>query len=332
MTRKTRQTKSTSEPSPPKKNMADANAKDPKDLTLKDVIDQMKESMHELETKMEKKIDENAKKFEARCKTSDEKLDKIEANTNDMSDRITTLEQEVDSKNKTIQTLQSRVETLEEERRNHNVIIEGLPEEKNGNLRRTLDDLFGFLEVSYDSEWADSVFRIGVKNDKVKRPRAVKVCFLFVRCKNELYKNSYKLKKSQKYQRVYLVEDYPPKVQDQMKVMRAISAFAKSQGIDSKMRGPKIVIDGKASTYGELKHLPHNLTIERAKVIEVEDGVAFQSKHAFLSSHYPCTIKVDDKIYNCSEQLFHYTRAIENNEAAPGVVTVVVKRGADIYI
>ena len=96
-----------------------------------------------------------------------------------------------------------------------------------------------------------------------------------------------------------------------------------SQGIDSKMRGTKIVIDSKVYTYGELKNLPHNLTIERAKTIEVEDGVAFQSKHSYLSSPYPCTIKDGDKSYNCSEQMFHYVRAIETDEG--GVAREILK-------
>ena len=112
------------------------------------------------------------------------------------------------------------------------------------------------------------------------------------------------------------MEDYPSNVQEQIKEMRAISAFAKSQAIDSKMRGTKIVVDGKAYSYGELGTLPHNLTIERAKVIEVEDGTAFQGKHAYLSSHYPFTIKDGDKEYSSSEQMFHYGRGMRTKKGA----------------
>ena len=105
--------------------------------------------------------------------------------------------------------------------------------------------------------------------------------------------------------------------------MRAISAYARSQGIDSRMRGTKIIIDSKTYAYSELKDLPHELTIAKAKTIEVEDGIAFQSKHSFLSNRYPCTIKSDDRVYNCSEQMFLYTRAIENNEG--GVANLIMK-------
>ena len=169
----------------------------------------------------------------------------------------------------------------------------------------------------------DTAYRVGVTNDKSNRPRAIKISLPFLKCKTDLYKNSYKLKRSQNYQKVYLVEDYPPKVQDQIKVMRAISAFAKSQGIDCKMKGNKIIVDGKAFAFSELGNLPHELSIEKAKTIKVEDGIAFQGRYSYLSNHHPCTIKSDDKVYNCSEQMYHFTRAIENNEG--GVAQQILK-------
>ena len=128
----------------------------------------MKTSINDLETKLEKKIDESSQKSEASCKTTGDKLDKIETNISRLSDQIVTLEQELEIKEKVILSLQMKVETLEEKGRSHNVIIEGLPEPNHENLRRILDELFEFLELSYDSEWADTVFRIGVKNDKTK--------------------------------------------------------------------------------------------------------------------------------------------------------------------
>ena len=312
MTQRTRKNKTPSGSTPVSEEEANMAAN--KDLTLQDVIDQMKASLNELEVKLEKKIDENLEKIDQKCKTTEAKLDKIESNTSDLSDRVTQLEQEVDSKNKTIQDLVSRVDSLEDERKSQNILIEGLPEETNGNLRKSLDDLFQYLELSYDSEWIDTAYRIGTKSEQSTRPRAVKLRFPFMRCKSELYRNSFKLKKNQKYQKVYLVEDHPTKILEQLKEMRAINAFAKSQEIDSKMKGTKLVIDSKAYSYAELKDLPYDLSIERAKTIEVEDGVAFQSRHSILSNHHPCTIRDGDKVYNSSEQMYHYTRAIENEE------------------
>ena len=184
----------------------------------------------------------------------------------------------------------------------------------NDNLRKKLDDLFMALELPYDSEWVDLAYRMGVKNDRTKRPRAVKVSFPFLRYRAELFKISYKLRNMQKYNRVFLVDDYPPEVQENIREMRAVSAFARSKDIDCKVRGIKIIVDGQAYTHGEMKNLPYDLSIEAAKVIQVEDGTAFQGKHAFLSNHHPCKIVWDNKEYTSSEQMFQYTRAIENDE------------------
>ena len=136
--------------------------------------------------------------------------------------------------------------------------------------------------------------------------------FPFLRYQTDLFRNSYKLKRSQAFKRVYLVDDYTQKVQENLKEMRAVSGYAKSKNVDSKVKGMKLVIDGKAY-YKEMKDLPHGLSIEAAKTIEVEDKVAFQSKHSFLSNHHRCTIKKDDKVYSSSEQTFYYTRVVEND-------------------
>ena len=174
MSRITRQSKSTSgsKPETPEASRKSNMAEPKKELTLQDVIDQMKTSLNELEIKLEKKIDENTKSSDERCRTTDDKLDKIESNTSSLSDRVVELEKEVDTQNKVIHKLMAKVDSLDEERRNHNVIIEGLQEDNNGSLRRKLDDLFEFLGVSFDNEWADTAYRVGVKQEKSKRPRS----------------------------------------------------------------------------------------------------------------------------------------------------------------
>ena len=284
------------------------------DLTLQDVIDQLKASVTTLETKLETKIDENAAKISADLKNSENKLDVIDKNTSDLSTRVETLEREVKSKDTRIEQLATRVNELEMEKRKHFVIIEGLQEDKNDNLRRKLDELFMEMELPYDNEWVDIAYRMGKRNDKSKRPRAVKLSFPFLRYRNELFKKSYKLRDSQKFSRVYLVDDYPQETLEEIKELRAVSAFARSKGINSRVRGDKIIVDEKVYSHKEMKNLPYELSIVNAKVIEVEDGTAFQGRHAFLSNHHPCKITWEGKDYHCSEQMFQYTRAVENDE------------------
>ena len=230
MSRQTRSTKSTpiSNDAIENSNMADKPA-----LTLQDVLDQMKGSIKTLESKLEKKIDENAEKVTSSLKTSENKLDTIDKNTADLSMRVGALEKEVVTKDRYINLLTKKINDLEQDKRNYHVIVEGLPEDRNDNLRKKLDDLFAALELPFDSEWIDIAYRIGVKNDKSKRPRAVKISFPFLRYRAELFRNTYKLRNTQKFKKVYLVDDYPTEIQEDIKELRAVSAFARSKGIDS---------------------------------------------------------------------------------------------------
>ena len=68
------------------------------------------------------------------------------------------------------------------------------------------------------------------------------------------------------------------------------------------MKGLRIIIDSKAYTHDDIKNLPHNLSMEAAKLTEVEDGITFQGRHAFLSNHHPCEIEIGDKKYDSSEK------------------------------
>ena len=56
---------------------------------------------------------------------------------------------------------------------------------------------------------------------------------------------------SQKFKRVYVVDDVSPEMQEKIKE-RAVNAFAQSKGIDSKIKGQKIVVDVKAYSHKEM--------------------------------------------------------------------------------
>ena len=85
-------------------------------------------------------------------------------------------------------------------------------------------------------------------------------------------------------------------------------------GVDSKLRNDAIVVDGIRYKHHEISKLPHELSMENAKIIEVEDGHAFQSEHAYLSSLYEVEIEFNNKKHRSAEHAFHFSRADENNQ------------------
>ena len=61
------------------------------------------------------------------------------------------------------------------DKHSHNVVIEGIKESNNEDLRSIIDNLFSDLELDYTVEWCDAIFRLGPKTDS-KRSRAAKGC------------------------------------------------------------------------------------------------------------------------------------------------------------
>ena len=137
----------------PKSNMAEGKS----NLTLQDVMN----SITNLEKKLNKKIDEQSSDIK---KNQDEKSEKIQSQLKTIedglstnSDTMTALQKNIDAQQATIHKLENKVEQLENDKRSHNLIIEGLREEDNEDLRATIDELLADIEMNFNVEWCDSI-------------------------------------------------------------------------------------------------------------------------------------------------------------------------------
>ena len=103
------------------------------------------------------------------------------ADIKDELNTVTNKAEEIDTVNKEqaakIKVLEEKVQDYENEKRSHNVIIEGLPESNNEDIRATIDGLFNDLGLDFSVEWCDSVYRMGVRAEGNKRGRPVKIVF-----------------------------------------------------------------------------------------------------------------------------------------------------------
>ena len=208
-----------------------------------------------------------------------------------------------------IKKLEDRVEQLEMEKRAHNLIIDGCSEDPNENIRAKVGEIFGDLELDFGVDRCDSIHRLGPRRPGIDRPRPILVVFPFLRLKSQVFRNAHKLRNMEKYKKTYLSDDLPPKIQSERRDLRSIHALARVKGINSKLRGGSIVIDEIRYSYADINNLPHDLTLENAKTVTVEDGVAFQGHHAFMSSLYRCEIKYNGNTFYSAESALHYTHA-----------------------
>ena len=144
-----------------------------------------------------------------------------------------------------------------------------------------------------------------------------------------ILRNAYKLKDLPQYKNTYLSDDISVDQQRKRRDLRCLHANAKSQGLDSKLRTDAIVVDGKRYTHEEINKLPHELSMENAKIIEVEDGYAFQSEHAFLSSLFEVEIEFNARKHRSAEHAFNFTRADENNQPEMAQLILEAKTSRD---
>ena len=100
--------------------------------------------------------------------------------------------------------------------------------------------------------------------------------------------------------------------QERQRDMRCIYA-GKAKGMDIKLKGLSIIINGVKFYHKDIHNLPKDLSICQIKIIATKDGVAFQSHHAYLSNMYPCKIMYDGVEYKSGEHLYHCEMAKHHN-------------------
>ena len=299
------------------------------ELTLADIAETLKTLTRTI-TSVKQTLDQQVDKQVVESKTNENNHEELKRELKDIKEELTAVTKradESDTVNKVqairIEQLENKISDLEDEKRSHNIIIEGIREKNNEDIRGIVDDLLKDLGLNYNVEWCDSIYRLGPKIDGNKRPRPIKVVFPYLRYKHLLFKQLYKLGTLQGWEGVYINDDMSPQKQAQRKEMRAIFSFAKSTGIDCQLRGTRLIVDKKPYTYEKLSDLPHGLSIEAAKMVKVHDGLAFQSKHAPLSNLYPCQIQHQDKKYTSVEQGLQYEHATTCNDE--GIATQITK-------
>ena len=131
--------------------------------------------------------------------------------------------------------------------------------------------------------------------------------------KYEIFKNIKKLKGKEQWQGVHIADSVTIKEQERRRDTRCIYAAGKARGVDVKLKGSSIIIDGVKFSHKDIHALPKGLSISEVKIVTTKDGVAFQSHHAYLSNMFPCIIVYEGVDYKSSEHLYHSEMAKHHN-------------------
>ena len=300
--------------------------------TLSDIMAEIKKGNDETNErllKLEKKIDNNQNLLKEYIKTNDEALNKVtnkvgtlENNHKAMNDtvkgienRLTGVTDELDQIHKTVNDQQKLLDMLhkkdqdqEVEKKRANIIIEGVKEDEKENTRQTVIKLLSDIGVNNVNENVVTAFRLGTVNKTHARPRPRPILVKLSQqgFKYDVYKNVKHLKDLDEGKKIFIKDDLPQEISKQRQELRCLAAAARDRGFEATVRGGAIIVDNKKYSYSEIADLPEGVTMENAKLVAVDDGMAFQSHYAFPSNMYPCEIDHEGHKFHCSEQVYWY--------------------------
>ena len=143
--------------------------------------------------------------------------------------------------------------------------------------------------------------RLGKQSPDATRPRPIKVLFLSNLTKQSLFKNISQLKNNEKWKRVSINDDVTDKTRNVQRDIRCLVASAKAKCLKAELKGKAIVLEGQRYSYNEIGYLPHDISLENAKIVKTPNRTVFQGEHAYLSnlSASPFVDKKDG--YKCAE-------------------------------
>ena len=199
---------------------------------------------------------------------------------------------------------------MKEEKKRSDIIIDGIPEDQQESLERTVTQLLTDIGVNPQPGQIVTAFRLGT----VKQVNKPKLCPILVKLsspnvKFHIYKHVKNLKDNDKWTRVFISDDLPREVAEERKILRCLAATARDRGHRASVRRVSLIVDDMRYMYKEIEDLPQGINMENAKMVQVKDGIALQSHRAYLSSMYPVQIKIGDTPIHCAEQAYWYTMA-----------------------
>ena len=306
-------------------NMADKK----KEPSLTEVFGEIKRGNKKTEkslAELEQKLDRNQKELKEYIKAKDDLVRGLRSDLTNVTTRLTTTESTVKDMERRLSTLSDELEETRkqckgqdemisklnasekeryEEKKRSNLIIDGIPESRDEHVISTVKQMLADIGVNLQSIQVVTAFRVGPTTKVNKaRPRSILLKLASPSMKHEIYKSVKNLRESDKWKKTYISDDLPREQAEQRKILRCLAATARDRGHRAMVRGAALVVDDIRYSYQDIEDLLEGITMENAKMVEVSDGIAFQSHHAFLSSMFPIPIKIRDTPRHCAEQAY----------------------------
>lgn len=232
---------------------------------------------------------------------------------------ITILSCELEAERRRGHKLEFKLNDMENKNRLYNLKIDGKPEDADENLYDFVTELAKVLGV--DPEEVQSAYRMGKNANqrpgyKVLRPRPIMITFYSIQGRNNYFYARMKLKDSVNFRNIYMNDDVTPLTHKQRDEFRSVAAMARSAGNLVKVHSDGILINGTKYRHSDPDMLPDEFSLEKAKIVRQNDGLYFQSEHAFLSNFHKSSIVIDGIHYPTAEHCYQASKCRQAGDHA----------------
>lgn len=123
--------------------------------------------------------------------------------------------------------------------------------------------------------------------------------------------------------KIYINEDLPKLLNDRRNHMWLVVKTAREKEIPAKVAGNKLQVNNITYDYRNMDCLPTGLKPGDITIKEIGGSIVFSSEHAWISNFYKVPVKIQNVVFDSSEQAFQYIKARRNRE--PELVALILK-------
>ena len=239
-------------------------------------------------------------------------VEDLQNENSDLRRYIDSLELEIGRNTYAVGKLETKQDKLEVTMKKKNVVFEGV-EEVNGereDIHKTIKDLLGDMGITNNVEY-DAVYRVGQKQGD--RPRPILISFMRQDAKEFVFSKRANLKNSDRFSRVWVVDDVTPSMRRFKSVVREVAKEARSSGAKCTSTPFSVTIEDKKYTEANLQDLPRAFSLETVKMKRFGDALCYHSKHAPFSNLYLAHVPIGNHDYLSTEQAYFHIMATQHD-------------------
>lgn len=152
----------------------------------------MEKVMNKFKASFKKEIQVQMREFEKSLDFHGARIDELINKIDDLSEKQKQMEDENQELKMKLKSMTIIVEDLEQYTRNRNLQIDGVPEEKDENLRDLMKEIGKKVEVQFEDKEVDAIHRIPTRNEKNKDCSPIVVQFTTRQLREKILTNAKK--------------------------------------------------------------------------------------------------------------------------------------------